>query len=784
MAPGVKAHPMAFNEVLSLMQNIVYAEFINDVRTGENKESKFKLPAIAYQGQSVNGQRAAKNMKPTQLVMVDLDHCTDAHGIWDDLCEQFQKEDFIKQVACAHYTPSQGLRVVFKAQPQFSSVQENQAWWYDHFKGCYEGKADPDRGCFNLDRVSYLVPFSEFLYYDFSILDADIPDNGYIKQGGAEAKKEAIAVAVPEPPTAEQLADEFKQQEEMQKKFPMEYRGTPVGEIIQKYVEWKGAPSSGEVHNYYNEMAKNFRNIMSNNPNALLAWLPRFGHTAAECEDQVRNICSHGGTLSRLPGDFYWFLRNHGYVTPTEREDPAMKKYLLEGNQNEWPQPPYLPPVFREFCKIAPKDFVIPTIEALLPIMGTLTSYVQARYPYDGRMHTTSFFSVIYAPAGTGKGFVERLIKVLFENLELRDMVSAARENIYANIINKKGSNEKAPDNPHVSLRILPPKNSEAEFLRKTADNHGYHMFTYAAEMDSWAKGVKAAGGNKDDMIRIAWDNEKYGQAFASPGTVKGLFPLYWNVLITGTLPQLEAYFKNVENGLVTRCSFSSIENQEFALPPQWKEINRRGMEVIRKFMDRCDENTYEDPCTVDPAILAEVPEAKFDDEIPWRFKFKERQTVDCSWIMPTIAAFHDEQVKKAARDVDKARDVFRRRTGVRGFRLALICMCLWEKPSQYQLDSCKRFIDWYMHVDLEMSLKLWGAKYNELSDSLPTLRNRVVFDNLSDEFSKADMIRIWKEQGIKTPIRGVLYQWRKLGVIRDLEKGNRWAKVKRKNDG
>ena len=98
----------------------------------------------------------------------------------------------------------------------------------------------------------------------------------------------------------------------------------------------------------------------------------------------------------------------------------------------------------------------------------------------------------------------------LFEYLEARDYVQNAREQIYLNKVNQKGANDKAPEMPHTSLRIIPPKNSEAEFLQKQQDNHGYHMYTYAAEMDSWAKGEKAAGGNKSDMIRMAWDNEIY----------------------------------------------------------------------------------------------------------------------------------------------------------------------------------------------------------------------------------------------------------------------------------
>ena len=153
--------------------------------------------------------------------------------------------------------------------------------------------------------------------------------------------------------------------------------------------------------------------------------------------------------------------------------------------------------------------------------------------------------------------------------------------------------------------------------------------------MDAWAKGAKAAGGNKDDMIRIAWDNGEYGQQFKSVNTFKGMTHLFWNVLITGTWQQCENYFKNVENGLVTRCCFTSIENQEFALAPQWKTLNKKAVEVINRFVKRCDENTYETPCNVDMEFLETLSEKDFDKEVDWRFRFKERQIFDCSWILP-----------------------------------------------------------------------------------------------------------------------------------------------------
>lgn len=760
--PGVKPTRLEWSDIRKVMESEFVNETIDKIREGD-KELKKSLPAICFTG-VCSKTRAAKYMTPTQLVMIDIDHCQRAKEDWSEkIFPAMQEKDFVKDnLILAHITPSKGLRLVCVAQDGCSTLAENIEKISKMFTLGEFG--DVDTAVKDFSRVSFICKYEDVLYESARLLmntEQEFPkllknDFSESIEEVSESERSLLDKDDPSEIFSDKEIEEFEN---------LDYRGTPVKVIIPKYVEEFGSPTAGEVHNYYNEMVKNFRTITSNNKRALLYLLPRFGHTYDECWSQIKSICKVN-TLSSIPKQFYFFLKDNGYYQPRENAQGALKEYMMSEEEEKWEKPPYLPPVFRELVNTAPKDFVLPSISALLPILGTLTSYVQARYPYDDRMHTTSFFSVIYAPPGTGKGFVERFMDMLFVDLKIRDFVQSQRENVYLRIINKKGDNEKAPDMPHVSLRLIPPKNSEAEFLQKQSDNHGYHMFTYAAEMDSWAKGVKAAGGNKDDMIRVAWDNGEYGQQFKSANTFKGTVRLFWNVLITGTLPQVESYFKNVENGLVTRCTFMSIDNQEFVEAPKWKSISKKGLEVINRFVERCDENTYESPCTINPEDLAMVSDEDFDKEVDWRFKFKEKKTVDMNWIMPVIDNFHKRQMKLAAMDIDKARDVFRRRVGVRGFRLALLCTCLWENPKKSDLEKCKVFIEWWMEKELESMLKLWGAKYNEQADTTPKLVQRSVFTELPAVFSRTDVYTVCIKQGIKTPIRRILFDWKKLGYV------------------
>ena len=769
VCPGIKPNPMEWAEIKSkVLESKVVRDLVDKYRAGD-EESKRWLPSIGFVG-SCQSTRMNAAMIPTQLVMIDIDHCEDPKKAWEDIKERMTWEWICNNVDVAHISPSgKGLHIIFESQG-YGTLKANMDWLNEQCDFAQYG--DYDSVVHDFARISFAFPPEDLLFESARLFLNVAPTPAILmenpaykpqkKKGAVEedATKESTTSAQPNPSVTDLPT---YTEDEIAKMKAADWRGIPLQKIIDAWVEYRGTPGPQEIHNYYNEMIKYFRNIMGNNKRLIFLLLPKFGHTDDECWSQINSIC-RSNTLSKLDKPFYFFLKDKGFYVSTNKS--SIDTYMLaDTDEFAYGDMPTPPPVFREFIKSAPKDFRVPLVNALLPILGTLSSYVQAEYPYDNAMHTTSFFSIIYAPPGTGKGFVSRLM-FLFDDLKLRDMVQQAREDVYLRVIRRKGDNDKAPEQPMTSLRLIPPKNSEAEFLQKQKDNHGYHMFTYAAEMDSWAKGEKAAGGNKSDMIRIAWDNGEYGQQFKSAQTFKGKVNLYWNVLITGTQNQVEKYFYNVENGLVTRCSFTSIENQEFQLASYWRPISKRGMKIIRAYMQRCDQNSYEEPCTILPEELETVTDDAFDKEIDWRFKFKERQTVDMSWIMPVINEFHEAQCKQALADIDKARDVFRRRVGVRGFRLALLCTTLYPKLNNRSIETIKAFVKWWMEVDIENILKLWGAKYNEQAEVEPQLYNRTAFRSLGDTFTKNDLFVVLKQQNIKTPVRQIIYQWKKAGYI------------------
>ena len=748
--PGVTAHQLDEPTFDSLVDDEHVSELVAAYQAGDT-QAKAKLPAVCWTGRTLTGKRKAADMKPTQYIICDIDHLkVKPFKAWEHILDH-KRDGYDYKIRLVHVTPSgNGLRLVVKATQPFPTIIEHMEWLDSELHLSELG--DYDTCVKDVSRLSFIVPRSYIIYYDQQLFMDD----------------DTFAPIKAEPQPAQTSRKTDVDYDAIREKYSeIEFRGHKVRDIAMKYVSVMGEPQEGERHNFYNLLVKNFRHICENNPRKVFAVLPRYTDDDAMCLSQCQSICK-SNTMSALPKDFYFFLKDNGYYEKQLVSDSEVEEYMMDEPTEEKEKLPKMPPIFRELLGMAPPDFVFPAMQALLPIMGTLTSHLRTEYWLDQREHSTQFFSVIYAGSGMGKGFVERYIDLLTSDLQLRDLLCSERENLYNRIVNKNKKNDKDPDNPRVTLRIIEPKCSEADFLEKQQANKGHHMFTYAAEMDQWRKGVRAAGGNKDDMLRIAWDNGFYGQNFKSTNTFKGRIRLYWNVLITGTKPQLDLYFKNVENGLVGRCGFAEVKNQEFAEAAIWKKLSDNQLKTIKKWLARMDAANYKEPLDPDYAnMIQTVSDEEFDNEIPWRYEWQPLVFVDMTWLRPTIDKFLKRQLKQSALDRDNARDSFRRRTAVRGLRLGLLCTALYTNLNNTTKKIIADFVSWFMEHDLNETLGLWQRQYNEgYNDNPVKIYQKGVFETVGDVFTKVDVFTACKKCLVKSPVKKVISDWIRLGAI------------------
>ena len=746
-------------------------------------QAKSGLPLALWLGYDPKHRRQAEFQKPTQYFYIDIDHATRSakeilfeiqKTIIDNDPDRFNGQSLDFQlhesgIRLVHETPSGGFRMLCKATAQFTSVEEHLTYVAKMYH--LNDFGDVDMVVKDFARGSFIVKRAWHLYIDPALWTEEAEEIIMkTSVNGSVADNSEVDTSSNEAPV---VTDEMRN---------YEFNGVKVTKIAEEYIDTHGGmPIKGQRHIFYNNLVKNFRNICDNDTKILFAVLPLCEGNPNDRWRQVKSICKQNST-TLIPKDFYFWLKARGYIE-AKKEEP-IKHYLESPKEDFLPPAPAMPPVFREFCSICPPDFVYPTVVALLPVMGTLCSYLKADY-MDTTEQTTTFFSCIYAPPSSNKSFVARIVDMLMGKIVVRDEINSIREQLYLIERNTLGDNKTKPDIPHVKVRIMPAIFSMPEFLEKMRDNNGYHMFTFAEEVDTFRKGTKAGGGgDKSDMFRCAWDNSIYGQSFKSNQTFKGKVKLYYNILLTGTPGAVRNYYSNVEDGMVTRVSICEIRNQKFAPFEQWKKLSKRQLEVIDKFVERCDKLSYEKPLenTIDDAYTYYTNSKEYDKNIKWRYTYLNRKSIELSWIFPALQKWLESKRLEASMSLDDAKDVFRRRAALKGFRLAMLCTQCWANVSKREQKVITDFVLWFIECDLKESLRLFGEKYNKMASEASTENVRShpsLFEALPDVFTKNDIVKKCMTLNIMTKVEDIIWRWSKDKAITKTEVKHQYKKVR-----
>lgn len=807
-------------DFMLIAQSAVVIENVQSYRMG-NDAAKKNLPAVCYMGRTRTGLRKAADMVPTGYVMLDVDHVDEARV--PDLARCLADDAAVSDnaIMLVHITPSgRGIRVVSKMPQKMleGSVEQiaRNIVTYQAELAHNLGLAawgDVDTCVKDLSRLSFIPQYEDIIYINRALFDEEVAINlnenetQNHEDGAAQDAAHDKGDAEHATRNADNAVGNGVQRGESCESAagsPAEagrtggadirYGGVLVADIAAEYVKDNGEPEDGQRHTFYNRMVSDFRNLCNNDPEILVDVLPLFGQTRQHRLSQCKSICQRN-TTRLLPKTMWCWLKDKGYYVDTrkEAEDDDVEDYNPYAEEEALlERMPALPPVFREIVNAAPKKMKLATLFAMLPIVGTAATYLQAEL-YDGTMQTPSFYTIIHAPAGSGKSFVKRFLELsidksneanLLHKLIERDFVSAARMNLWNLGQQQKGANDKSKKRPAVSTRICETITSQADLLPVMKDNHGMHMFMYAAEIDTLMKGMKAGGGgDKNDLFRVAWDNESYGQSYRNSISFRGKVDMYLNVLATGTEQQLRRMFKDVENGLVSRCLFTDLGDQRFAKYEPWKKLSKRDLNVIDNWRNRCDAETYKSALAVSLDSIEDYEdEESFDENVAWEYEFKGRKTVDFSALNKQLLKWLEAQRKQAEKNADMAHDAFRKRAAVNGFRAALAAYSCWKKVTAKEMKVITDFAIFVADAALLKYLKTWGDDYNTLYSEQGKSSGKPknfdsLFDSLPAQFNKGALKVACNKCAVSTPIKNIVSRWKASGLIAKVAK-NEWKKL------
>ena len=703
----------------------------NDENYNDRKQAlKRRLPIIIPHAASfANGKRISADATPSGLAMLDVDHVSNPREAYLRLLPEGKSEEwFIENgiYLIAITASGHGLRVIgrrnslpFREGAGLGSLESIEAAQLRIATAL--GITEYDAVTKDLARASYVVPRDYILW---------IYEAGLFSEEERSDLKELLAL--PPHVNSSSVSPKFDSEtlslEGRAGEGFLTYRGIPYADIVQQLLIAIGAADGavqGERNTVYFSMANYMRYICDFNVDLLLQVLPDFGLSETERRQVITSAIGRP-RKSQIP------MILQGVIAVCERESLLSARNVRSEKATDLPLPE-LPRLLKLICRRLPADYRPAMIVASLPVLGTLATGIRFEY-LDRQEQSLSFFSCITAPAASGKSFIRKPLDLLLTPINENDELEREKEQAYKEKLRASKNSKNQPEDPHACPRNNGIAISIAKLLQLLTYAEGKHLIGIGEEMDTLVKTERAGvWSQKSDIYRLAFDNGIYGQAYMSDASFNAHIKVYYNLLLTGTPNSLKRFFKDPEDGLITRVCFAQLPDTSFTEIP----------------------------------AFASYTEAEKAEIIRWARQLDaEKGTISCPQVGTVIADWLEGKLQQGIDADSHAMDTLRRRAAVIGFRAGMLCYLLENHKDTKTVGA---FAEWVAEYIFRNQMELWGTAIEQTyKSSIESQTERgaaaSLLSLLPEEFTAADLIKLRarKGQSVKSSaISMVLNRWK-----------------------
>lgn len=735
-----KPRPVLWSDIESVMRQPSVQDICDQIKLLDGKDPdemarlKKHLPIITphtcrFRG---DGARRSSNAVPSGLVMLDIDHIDDPRDFFSRwIAPTLTAENKIYFVAI---TPSgHGIRVIAEREPEESipAAQKRLAHYF--------ALAEFDAVTKDLARASYLMPWSYVLYCEPSGLNFDTAEReAVVTAHFAQLEAQSHTTTLPQQNVSETPANLQRSElpttgaAELQQS-DLNYRGIEYAAIVRELVNLLGGePEMGERNQFYFTLVRYMRYICNFSADLCVRVLPDFGLSLSErCATALSSV------NRPRKGDLPELLQRAITTASTASELPTTG--VAELQRSDLSLPP-LPRVLELICRRLPEPFRPAMVIASLPILGALATRVRFQY-LDKQEHSFSFMSCITAPAATGKSFIRKPVNLLLTPIDRQDELERKREEEYKEALRAAKNSKMQPTNPRACPRNNGINVSIAKLLQLLAYSDGKHLIGIGEEIDTLVKSERAGvWSQKSDIYRLGFDNAKYGQNYMSDNSFSANVPVFYNLLLTGTPGGMYRFFKDVEDGLVTRFCFAQLPDMFGSDIPAFENYTEAEEREIIDIAEGLD---------------------------------KAAGVIACSHVGVRIRRWLNEKRDLAIREDSRAVDTLRKRAAVIGYRAGMLAYllneCVYEK-------SVGEFTAWVAEYVFQNQMQLFGSKFEEVAQNQLVMNERKscvvsLLQQLPEQFTRNELMALRARNGQSTRVDMVIGRWKSSGFITQVEK-------------